>query len=77
VYGQLSTGCVCTVTGCVYICNPKTYFCTGVMITCRSSNPGGQRPPCKRLRYSNRAVGNLIKAHRILKEVVYGKFMKQ
>jgi len=27
--------------------------------------------PCKRLRYSNRAVGKLNKAHKVVKEVVY------
>jgi len=40
----------------------------------RRSNPGGARGLqllCKRLRYFNRAVGNLIKAHRVVKEVVY------
>jgi len=39
---------------------------------------GGLQPPCKRSRYSNRAVSNLNEAHRIIVEqVVYDKFMKQ
>jgi len=36
----------------------------------------GQGGPCKRLRYSNREVGNLNKAHGVVK-VVYDEFMKQ
>jgi len=38
----------------------------------RRNNPGGVRGlqlPCKRSRYSNRAISN--KAHRVVKEVVY------
>jgi len=41
---------------------------------------GGLQPPCKRSRYSNRAVGitRINKAHKIIvKQVVYDEFIKQ
>jgi len=33
--------------------------------------------PCKRLRYCNRAVNYYNKEHKIVKEAVYGKFIKE
>jgi len=52
-------------------------YCISIIIKIIGIATWGGCSPCKRSRYSNRAVGNLNKAHRVVKEVVYDEFMKQ